>query len=165
MTLDVTGKGGVNDLEVRIGCVEKDIQRLDDLRKTEHDLIHVLIDKNHELMELQVNRLRHEREITTQAQMDAIIKAERSTEKRFEAVNEFRAQLADQATSFLPREVAESELAALRKQVNTIIDRQNYGRGVKSGAGELRDHAVSNANLILATVAIIVTILIATNTI
>lgn len=152
-------------MENRLSCVEKDIQRQDDLRALEHANILTLINKNHELMELQVNRLRHEREITTAAQSEAIHKAEAATEKRFESVNEFRAQLADQASSFLPREVAESQIAELRKQIGGIVDRLNYGQGEKSGASELRDHAVSNLNLILATIAIIVTILIANNTI
>lgn len=42
----------------------------------------------------------------------AVIKAEISSDKRFEAVNEFRAQLADQARTFMPR--SESELAVGR---------------------------------------------------
>jgi predicted ATPase len=37
------------------------------------------------------------------AQEKAVSKAEIATEKRFESVNEFRAQLADQTRSFLPR--------------------------------------------------------------
>lgn len=38
-----------------------------------------------------------------EAQEKAIAKAEMASEKRFEGVNEFRAQLTDQATTFLPR--------------------------------------------------------------
>src|SRR4051812_3783882 len=118
---------GVDPTKNVIDLVTASIQRQDDLRKADHTHLLTLIAKNHELMELQVHRLRHEREITTAAQTDAILKAEKATEKRFESVNEFRSQLADQAATFLPREVAEAQLAELRKQVSTIIDRQNYG--------------------------------------
>lgn len=37
------------------------------------------------------------------AQEEAIHKSETATERRFESVNEFRAQLADQASRFMPR--------------------------------------------------------------
>jgi hypothetical protein len=42
----------------------------------------------------------------------AITKAEVATEKRFEGVNEFRAQLTDQANTFMPR--AEAEVTVTR---------------------------------------------------
>ena len=44
----------------------------------------------------------------------AVTKAETASEKRFDAVNEFRAQLADQAQTFIPRAEAELQFANLR---------------------------------------------------
>lgn len=57
----------------------------------------------------------------------AIEKAETATEKRFEAVNEFREQLNDQAGRFLPRETFESVIEGLtvwRQSVDTRLDNQ-----------------------------------------
>jgi hypothetical protein len=51
----------------------------------------------------------------------AILKAENATERRFESVNEFRAQLAEQTTSFMPREVIEPRLAAVEKWQAKIV--------------------------------------------
>lgn len=47
------------------------------------------------------------------AQKEAVNKAETAAERRFEAVNEFRGQLADQAASFLPRKEYDAQHAAL----------------------------------------------------
>lgn len=44
----------------------------------------------------------------------AVTKAENASEKRFDAVNEFRAQLADQAATFMPRSEAELQFSNLR---------------------------------------------------
>jgi len=41
----------------------------------------------------------------------AVVKAETAAEKRFEATNEFRGQLADQASTFMPRQEAEGTIA------------------------------------------------------
>jgi hypothetical protein len=43
----------------------------------------------------------------------AVVKAEGASDKRFEAVNEFRQQLADQATTFMRRDEAEIRLTGL----------------------------------------------------
>ena len=48
----------------------------------------------------------------------AVIKAENATEKRFDAVNEFRATLADQASRLMPR----SEVEQIVKGVNEKIE-------------------------------------------
>lgn len=50
----------------------------------------------------------------------AINKAEVATEKRFEGVNEFRAQLADQATSFIPRTEAEARISAAMDLIQSL---------------------------------------------
>jgi hypothetical protein len=49
----------------------------------------------------------------------AIVKAEAATEKRFEGVNEFRAQLSDQAARFVTRD----ELAALEDKMVGLLER------------------------------------------
>lgn len=49
----------------------------------------------------------------------AIEKAEMATERRFEGVNEFRAQLSDQAARFITRD----ELAALEDKLIGLVER------------------------------------------
>jgi hypothetical protein len=49
----------------------------------------------------------------------AIAKAETATERRFEGVNEFRAQLSDQAARFITRD----ELSALENKMIGLIER------------------------------------------
>jgi hypothetical protein len=49
----------------------------------------------------------------------AIEKAETATERRFEGVNEFRAQLSDQAARFVTRD----ELAALEDKLVGLVER------------------------------------------
>lgn len=51
----------------------------------------------------------------------AVIKAEVAADKRFEAVNEFRAQLSDQAATFMPRTETEAALARLAERMQEII--------------------------------------------
>ncbi len=47
----------------------------------------------------------------------AIQKADDATEKRFDAVNDLRVQLTEQARDFMPREVAEAQISELRQQI------------------------------------------------
>src|SRR6185369_13242602 len=48
---------------------------------------------------------------------EAVRKAEVAAEKRFDAVNEFRGQLADQARDFMPRKEAELQISSLTDRV------------------------------------------------
>ena len=50
----------------------------------------------------------------------AVIKAEVAAERRFESVNEFRGQLADQAKTFLPRQEYDVQHAALNDKVDAL---------------------------------------------
>ena len=61
-------------------------------------------------LEVQLEALRRESAIINTSNQLAIDKAEASNEKRFASVNEFRGQLSDQATQFMPRELAESKI-------------------------------------------------------
>ena len=57
------------------------------------------------------------------AQQAAVSKAEIATEKRFESVNEFRAQLTDQAGRFVTRNETDSVIAAVRSEMQSAADR------------------------------------------
>ena len=50
----------------------------------------------------------------------AVIKAETASEKRFESVNEFRAQLSDQANTFVPRLEAAAQRDAILDQIRRL---------------------------------------------
>lgn len=72
---------------------------------------------------------RRETSFAHAASEKAIAKAEVANEKRFESVNEFRSQLSDQATTFLPREVAESFFNQLSERVRSIEGHQLTAAG------------------------------------
>lgn len=55
----------------------------------------------------------------------AVLKAEGAAEKRFDATNEFRQQLGDQAREFMPRREAEQLIEAVRVLVNAEHERVN----------------------------------------
>jgi hypothetical protein len=67
----------------------------------------------------------------------AILKAETATEKRFEAVNEFRQTLSDQAAQFMTRAEAEAVNLRTTERIQELTDRTNRaeGRGVGLNAG------------------------------
>ena len=94
----------------------------------------------------------------------AVGKVELATEKRFESVNEFRAQLSDQTNSFLPREVADTTFAELRTQIGMIASRLDRTDGGTVERRESRQGLSQNATIVLAVVAIVVTVLVANGT-
>ena len=68
-----------------------------------------------------------------QAADRAVIKAETASEKRFDAVNEFRATLADQAATLMPRAEAETRLNSFSDKLGEITDRINRSEGKSGG--------------------------------
>lgn len=83
----------------------------------------------------------------------AVSKAELATEKRFEATNEFRSQLADQAQTFMPRAEAEIRLSSLSEK----IDDQRGTR--REGTAEVWKSMLSVAALVVSIVVAIVLII------
>jgi hypothetical protein len=63
----------------------------------------------------------------------AVSKAEAATEKRFDAVNEFRQTLADQAASLMPRAESISKFDNLEKDLNDLKSRIDRGEGTLGG--------------------------------
>lgn len=74
-----------------------------------------------EYVESKFEGVQREVKLALDAAQTAVTKAETATEKRFDAVNEFRGQLADQASSFMPRELAEGRLAAIERWQSKIV--------------------------------------------
>jgi hypothetical protein len=76
-----------------------------------------------ELAEARFDAIVSEMRLVNAASEQAIAKAEASTERRFESVNEFRAQLAQQTSSFLPREVAEAQFSEIRRTLTELAEK------------------------------------------
>ena len=91
----------------------------------------------------QVEQVRREVKAALAASDKAITKQELAAEKRFESVNEFRAQLADQSNTFMPREVADATFAAILSRLNAIENFQAKESGKGVGAADLRVWALA----------------------
>lgn len=92
---------------------------------------------------------------------EAILKAETATERRFESVNEFRAQLNSQTQSFMPREVAEAKLAEVNKKVDELTARINTGQGKSAGVTASIGLMIAVSGVALAIVVVFVNVLLA----
>ena len=66
----------------------------------------------------------------------AIGKAEAANEKRFDSVNEFRAQLADQAATFMRADVADARFAAVENKTDQQDTRLDLLHGKGAGIGQ-----------------------------
>lgn len=75
-----------------------------------------------------------------QAAEKAVTKAEVAAEKRFDSVNEFRATLQDQASTFMPRAEAEIRVSSLQDKVDLNTEFVNRTGG--ENAGRLDSRAV-----------------------
>lgn len=83
----------------------------------------------------------------------AILKAETAAERRFESVNEFRAQLADQTQTFMPREVAEAKIDEVGKKVDDLTSRVNVTQGKAAGVS-------ASVGLMIAVAAIVISVVV-----
>ena len=100
------------------------------------------------------------------ASKEAIIKAEVATEKRFEGVNEFRAQLSDQARTFMPRteaiQLAEQASERIRELSDRLTERigeltawRNRTEGQGLGVKENRNGLYAALSATVAVIAIV----------
>jgi len=79
----------------------------------------------------------------------AVVKAEIAAEKRFESVNEFRGQLADQAATFMPRLEAEQRLLQLSDKIDDLKGSN------RAGANALWGYIAAAAAIAVAVIALI----------
>jgi hypothetical protein len=98
---------------------------------------------------LQVNSVRDNIAVALAASEKAIIKAEIANEKRFENVNEFRATLADQQNTLLPRTEYTVQHKAMTDRIDELERLTRYSTG--KGAGSA---AVLSAGAIIITMLI-----------
>lgn len=118
----------------------------------------------------QLDQLRREREIVTAAQTLAISKADIATEKRFEGVNEWRAQSADrerahreQATAmqdqFARREVLDAQLNEVRKLAQDAKDLASGASSLRSGSVQALNWMVAGTGVLVAVIAVVANVL------
>lgn len=67
-----------------------------------------------------VKQVREETKAALAAADKAIVKSEEANQRRFESVNEFRAQLSDQAATFLPRQEYDRSLGGLSRRLEDL---------------------------------------------
>lgn len=84
-----------------------------------------------------LDQYRRETSLAFSTSDKAIEKAERAAEKRFDAVNEFRQQLGDQAATFMPRSEAQARWESLGEKLDALATRldRSEGRGTGLNAG------------------------------
>jgi hypothetical protein len=87
---------------------------------------------------------------------EAVGKAEIATEKRFDSVNEFRAQLADQAATLLTRVEYDTNHKALEDKITDITDRINRSEGKGTGYSQSWGIFVALATLSIAVLYILI---------
>lgn len=88
----------------------------------------------------------------------AVSKAEMATEKRFDNVNEFRAQLNDQANTFVPRQEYQVQHDPLVERVgkleNNLYAREGQSSGQKATIAYIISAIVSATAIITAIIAV-----------
>ena len=80
----------------------------------------------------------------------AVAKAESATEKRFEGVNEFRGQLADQQRTFIPRLEADLRFKTLENQVAVLINQAAQRSGAVRGGKDMWGYIIGAIGVLLA---------------
>lgn len=95
-----------------------------------------------------------------QAAKEAVGKAEVATEKRFDAVNEFRQQLSDQTNTFIPRLEYDAQHKNLDDKLAALTDRINTNQGAIQGSTATKNQLYTAASLAAAAAGAIATIAI-----
>ena len=88
----------------------------------------------------------------------AVAKAETATEKRFDAVNEFRGQLKDQAATLMPRAEADSKFISMNKEIEELKKVANTSQGRSSGFSASWGIAISLAFVAIALIGLLLRI-------
>lgn len=99
-------------------------------------------------LKTQIASVHREIDIETIATKTAIAKADTATEKRFESVNEFRAQMADQSALFISRREVEAMVNANADKVASLTDRINRSEGRGMGMNQIWGYIVGAIGLV-----------------
>ena len=102
----------------------------------------------------QITSVHREIDIEAQATKEAVRKAETATEKRFESVNEFRAQMADQSALFISRREVEAVANAQAEKITAITDRLNRSEGRGAGMSQIWGFIIGGVGMMVGLIAI-----------
>ena len=89
----------------------------------------------------------------------AVTKAEMANEKRFDSVNEFRAQLRDQASTFIPRPEAEQRMSQLSGRLEELRDNDALRTGRSAGSAALYGWIVGGIAALATMIIVAATLL------
>jgi hypothetical protein len=88
----------------------------------------------------------------------AVTKAELAADKRFDSVNEFRGQLADQTATLMPRPEYTAQYKALEDKLSDLADRVNRTEGRSGGFDKSWGIFLAIAGIGIAVVSLIIAI-------
>lgn len=103
-----------------------------------------------ESLKTQIASVHREIDIETKANKEAVDKADRAAEKRFESVNEFRGQMADQQAEFISRREVEAMVNSAAEKIASLTDRINRSEGRGTGKDQLWGYIVGAVGAIIA---------------
>lgn len=89
----------------------------------------------------------------------AVLKAENASEKRFEAVNEFRATLSDQAATLISRKEVEALFSAVNSTLNRLENSDAAALGKGAGMSQLWGVIVASGGLAIGIGGLVVAFL------
>jgi hypothetical protein len=101
-----------------------------------------------------VTRLRDEQRLAFSNAEKATSKAEQANEKRFDSINEFRAQLRDQQLTFIPRSEAEKSIQSNADKIAELASRIDRNEGRSTGLSSGGTILISAVGLIATLIAI-----------
>jgi hypothetical protein len=101
-----------------------------------------------------IEAIHRELKIESEAAKAVVTKSEIATEKRFDAVNEFRAQMADQAGLFISRREVEALVNSNSEKISSITDRLNRNEGRGMGISQLGGWIFGGVGLVVGLIAI-----------
>src|SRR4051794_37130496 len=116
-------------------------ERMDDFKETMDRRLR----EQSRLTEAHIDALRREQALVSESSQTAITKSEAATEKRFQSVNEWRAQSQDRERTtqenistvmgtFIPREVVEARMSEFDRKLDEIDRTNTTLRGQEQGA-------------------------------
>ena len=128
---------------------------LKDLFTSMVENIHILINANDKNYNQRFDNVVEATKAALAASDRAVTKAEMASEKRFDAVNEFRSTLADQQRNLMPR----AEVEIINKSVNEKIDKNDQRltilEGKRQGISEGMGYIIGIIGVVSAIIAIV----------
>jgi hypothetical protein len=125
--------------------------------------LHREVDLVKEFINAQMAGIHREMSVVRDYNDVAIGKSEKSYEKRFESVNEFRAQMADQAGKFMTAVESRAMHAAAGARIDELMRRLERSEGTDTGKStqksEIRSNIVAGLGIISALVMLMLFLL------